>query len=310
MQCFTTSKANAFENLLEPLQKLLRLSPPVAQSLARPDLFSRILQKLRHHKAVIRLNLLRIVRSICDSSDDDQGQMIRRHGLFEAIQRLAQHDSAVLVRNLADELVKSSLDNAAQSHISSSSSSISSSSHISNRRRTNVLPRLGGSNITPPRTPPSSTPTTPIHHPHSRSQSRSSIHSSVYYDAHPKSLRNGHLANAMPFRQALVRDPSSTSSTGSPRPPDGGATPTTTRSRLPRTSSTRLSRQSMASGLAPVGRAEAASSKGREREREKQKEKEQGREKDRDTARDRGPLTASPTALPPGSSMLHARRRR
>ena len=108
VECFTTSKANAFENLLEPLQKLLRLSPLVAQSLGRPDLFSRILQKLGHNKAVIRLNLLRIVRSICDSSDE-QGGLLRKYGLFDATQKLAETDSAVLVRNMASELVKSAL---------------------------------------------------------------------------------------------------------------------------------------------------------------------------------------------------------
>ncbi|KAI9848159.1 MAG: hypothetical protein M1837_000833 [Sclerophora amabilis] len=109
IKCFTTSKANAFENLLEPLQKVLRLSPPVAQALGRPDLFSRILQKIHHNKAVIRLNLLRIVRSICDSNSE-KALLIRKHGLFEAIQRLAENDSAVLVRNMASELVKSSLE--------------------------------------------------------------------------------------------------------------------------------------------------------------------------------------------------------
>lgn len=105
LKCFTTSKANAFENLLEPLQKLLRLSPPVALSLAYPELFSRILQKLNSSKAVVRLNLLRIIRSICDASDD-QGAIIRRYGLMDAIQRLAEVDGAVLVRNLAGELIK------------------------------------------------------------------------------------------------------------------------------------------------------------------------------------------------------------
>jgi hypothetical protein len=103
-KCFTTSKANAFENLLEPLQKLLRLSPPVALSLARPDLFSRILSKLRHNKAVIRLNLLRIVRSICDANEEDGG-LLRPFGLFDTIQHLADRDSAVLVRNMASELL-------------------------------------------------------------------------------------------------------------------------------------------------------------------------------------------------------------
>lgn len=107
IKCFTTSKANAFENLLEPLQKLLRLSPPVALCLAHPDLFHRILRKLSSNKAVVRLNLLRIVRSICDASDE-QGALIRRYGLEDTIQRLAENDGAVLVRNMASELIKSS----------------------------------------------------------------------------------------------------------------------------------------------------------------------------------------------------------
>jgi hypothetical protein len=110
VQCFNAPRASAFDyNLLEPLQKLLRLSSPIAVSLARPDLFSGILQKLNHKKAVVRLNLLRIVRSICDPSDE-QAENIRGHSLFEAIQRLAENDNAVLVRNMASELVKSNLD--------------------------------------------------------------------------------------------------------------------------------------------------------------------------------------------------------
>lgn len=116
VECFNTSKANAFENLLEPLQKLLRLSPLVAQSLGRPDLFSRILQKLGHNKAVIRLNLLRIIRSICDSREE-QGGLLRKYGLFDAIQKLAETDSAVLVRNMASELVKSAVERDSQHSI-------------------------------------------------------------------------------------------------------------------------------------------------------------------------------------------------
>lgn len=110
VQCFNAPKASSFDyNLLEPLQKLLRLSSPVAASLARPDLCTGILQKLNHKKAVVRLNLLRIVRSICDSSGE-QADNIRSHSLFDAIRRLADNDNAVLVRNMASELVKSNLD--------------------------------------------------------------------------------------------------------------------------------------------------------------------------------------------------------
>ena len=107
IKCFTTAKANAFENLLEPLQKLLRLSPAIAQNLAHPDLFYRILQKVQSNKAVVRLNLLRIIRSICDASEE-QGLLISQYGLTDAIQRLADSDGAVLVRNMASELILSS----------------------------------------------------------------------------------------------------------------------------------------------------------------------------------------------------------
>ncbi|KAN0085184.1 hypothetical protein V8E54_001651 [Elaphomyces granulatus] len=106
VKCVTISKANAFENLLEPLQKLLRLSPPIASTLARTDLFTRIRQKLHHNKAGVRLNLLRILSSICDSSEE-QGGLLARYGLLDAIREL-ENDPAILVRDMAGKLVKSS----------------------------------------------------------------------------------------------------------------------------------------------------------------------------------------------------------
>ncbi|KAL4878592.1 cytokinesis protein sepH [Aspergillus karnatakaensis] len=105
VRCLTLSKANAFENILEPLQKLLRLSPPIASTLARPDLFSRIGQKLHHNKAAVRLNLLRIISSICDSTEE-QGGLLTRYGLLDAIREL-EHDPAVLVRDMAGKLIRS-----------------------------------------------------------------------------------------------------------------------------------------------------------------------------------------------------------
>jgi len=106
IRCFTTSKANAFENLLEPLQKLLRLSPLIASAVARPELFSRILQKLTHNKAFVRLNLLKILVTICDATDRKEAIM-REYSLTHMIQRLADRDQAILVKNLASELLKS-----------------------------------------------------------------------------------------------------------------------------------------------------------------------------------------------------------
>ncbi|KAK3308946.1 uncharacterized protein B0T15DRAFT_123834 [Chaetomium strumarium] len=120
MACFNPTKANAFDaNLLEPLLKLLRLSPAVAASLAQAEMYAGIAQKLNHKKAVVRLNLLRLVRNIMDGceannlsmsslSTSGAGRQLRI--LFDDIQALADKDPAVLVRNLASELIRSHID--------------------------------------------------------------------------------------------------------------------------------------------------------------------------------------------------------
>jgi hypothetical protein len=111
VDCFTNPEASpdAFENFLDPLQKMLRLSPPIASTLAHPDLFSRTASKLNTKKAVVRLNILRIIRSICDATEDQGGaSLISTYGLYKAIEHLAETDPAILVREMASELIKSS----------------------------------------------------------------------------------------------------------------------------------------------------------------------------------------------------------
>ncbi|CRK25168.1 hypothetical protein BN1723_013526 [Verticillium longisporum] len=118
--CFDTNKINTFDsNLLEPLLKLLRLSPAICGSLAKPEMFAGIGQRLGHKKAVVRLNLLRLVRNIMDTCEMDamgtgngSSSLNSRQvqSLVGAIQTLADKDSAVLVRNLASELVRSHVE--------------------------------------------------------------------------------------------------------------------------------------------------------------------------------------------------------
>lgn len=142
VRCLTTSKANAFENLLEPLQKLLRLSPPVASTLTRPDLFTRLGQKLYHNKAAVRLNLLRIISSICDSVEQQCG-LLATYGLLDAIREL-ESDPAILVRDMAGKLIQSSEHSDAYS--------------VGKRRPTS---RRKSTSTTPPNPFSSSTPSTP-----------------------------------------------------------------------------------------------------------------------------------------------------
>jgi hypothetical protein len=110
VDCFSNVEASpdAFENFLDPLQKLLVLSPLVASTLAEQDLFTSTAQKLNTKKAVVRANLLRIIRTICDASEEQGGAgLIRTFRLYDAIQRLSNNDAAVMVRELASELIKS-----------------------------------------------------------------------------------------------------------------------------------------------------------------------------------------------------------
>ena len=235
IRCFTTAKANAFENLLEPLQKLLRLSPAIAQNLAHPDLFYRILQKVQSNKAVVRLNILRIVRSICDASDE-QGLLIRQYGLTDAVQRLAESDGAVLVRNMASELILSS--------------------ELGDKMGVGNALRRPGRRSSSSNTPPSalssySMPTTPT-------TGRSGRSTNYIFERETRS--RGGVGSTLPFRP-VSRDRSSISKL----PTMVTASSAASKSQLPRTTSTRTpQRQVVVSprkeeNVAPqLGRSESA----------------------------------------------------
>jgi hypothetical protein len=225
VKCFNAPKASAFDyNLLEPLQKLLRLSSPVASSLARPDLCTGILQKLNHKKAVVRLNLLRIVRSIYDPSEE-QASSVRHHNLLEAIRRLAESDNAVLVRNMASELVKLNLERDQESG--------------NGGRRPGHMSRRTSSYTSPSLQQGVSTPTTPTH------RTRASV-SSAFIDGNVTPRRIAAPVNSgdsILYRprsrdgsQISVRRTSSELANG----------PLMSKSRLPRTSMLRTTQSSMA----------------------------------------------------------------
>ncbi|KAK7025317.1 Protein kinase of the Mitotic Exit Network [Paramarasmius palmivorus] len=68
LDCFVTAKANSFENLLDLFLKITRLSTPITIALTKsPLFFKRIVDRLSHNtKAVVRLNLLRILKTVCE----------------------------------------------------------------------------------------------------------------------------------------------------------------------------------------------------------------------------------------------------
>jgi hypothetical protein len=66
LKCFVTAKANSFEGLLDPFLKICRLSTNIAIGIAKSQFFKRVVDRLGHSKALVRLNLLRIVKTVCD----------------------------------------------------------------------------------------------------------------------------------------------------------------------------------------------------------------------------------------------------
>ncbi|EHK97980.1 putative Cytokinesis protein sepH [Glarea lozoyensis 74030] len=106
VKTFNTPKPGSFDiDLLDPCHNLLRLSSPVAAAMARTELWTGIYNKLNHKKPIVRVNLLRIVRDICDAVDLTSNN-IRRHKLFAAIENLAEHEPSPVARSLAHDIIK------------------------------------------------------------------------------------------------------------------------------------------------------------------------------------------------------------
>lgn len=108
LKCFVTAKANSFENLLDPFLKITRLSTPVTIAMTKSSaFFKRIIDRLgQNGKAVVRLNLLRILRGVCEVHPN-RVMLVERYGLLGVVEKLSRGggDGAVLVRELAREIV-------------------------------------------------------------------------------------------------------------------------------------------------------------------------------------------------------------
>lgn len=284
---------NSFESMLEPLQKLTRLSPPIAASLAVPEIFTRTVQKLGHKDAVARLNLLRILRTICDATDEECG-LIKRFGVYNTVCHLAEKDPAILVRQMAEELVSACDNN-------------NNIGRVSSARRTGLSrPPSGGrtpnngtngvSNMTPP-TPSlmhsaSMPPTPSVRDRHVRTQSavglEGGLSSLSLLDSAttpaPLTRASTSITARTPSYRPASRD--STSSTSSVLTNNGynataggssGSSGSSTKSRLPRTKFGRMSLApgtgaSGTSGAASVGTAAGRRDRDRDRAGERERE--------------------------------------
>ena len=89
---------------LTSLLKILRLSTSLTTSISTTAFFRRLSESLdRNAKAVVKLNLLRLIRVVCDNHPD-RATLVSRFDLARIVDRLGKQDDAVLVRELAKEL--------------------------------------------------------------------------------------------------------------------------------------------------------------------------------------------------------------
>lgn len=104
LKAFITAKANSFEHFLDPLYKVFRLSKDLVIAIAQPDFFQRLLDRLGHHKAIVRLSLLRLLKCICEVHPLREA-LIEQYALRTTIQKIREQDGAVLVKELAKEML-------------------------------------------------------------------------------------------------------------------------------------------------------------------------------------------------------------
>lgn len=161
LDCFVTSKSNSFENLLDPLLKMCRQSQAITIALGtKPALVRRIIDKLgaAQPKAVVRLNLLRLLRTVCEAHPS-RGALVERYGLYDIVRGLSREDGAVLVRELAREILpilKPALKPAAprpvgHSRSNTSNTSAWSSSDTTGTSERSLLLSTAVSGLSPPK---------------------------------------------------------------------------------------------------------------------------------------------------------------
>lgn len=66
--------------------------------------FQKLSERLDHSKAVVRLNLLRLLRIICETSPE-RVQIVERYGFITTVRCLREKDPAVLVKEMAGDLL-------------------------------------------------------------------------------------------------------------------------------------------------------------------------------------------------------------
>lgn len=105
VEVLDTRTPATFENLLDSLKKILHASARVNQALGDSRFVPKLVERLSHPTPVIRVNLLRMLTSIYEHNRNPK-KMVMEHNLMRVVERMAQNDTAVLVKEIAGQLQK------------------------------------------------------------------------------------------------------------------------------------------------------------------------------------------------------------
>ena len=108
LKCLVSTKVGSFENLVDTFLKICRNSTATAIKIGIPkaQFFRLITEKLSNSKAVVKRNLLRNLRNVCDVHPKG-ALLVDRYEIHETVPALRRKDGAVLVRELAREIESS-----------------------------------------------------------------------------------------------------------------------------------------------------------------------------------------------------------
>ena len=142
LKCLVSTKVGSFENLVDTFLKICRNSTATAIKIGIPkaQFFRLITEKLSNSKAVVKRNLLRNLRNVCDVHPKG-ALLVDRYEIHETVPALRRKDGAVLVRELARE-IESSLAPALKPSLRTPKSSIAPRRRAQ-RRTSSDTPGLG-----------------------------------------------------------------------------------------------------------------------------------------------------------------------
>lgn len=101
---FSTAQSVSFVNILEPMLKILYISVVVNRDLGAGGLVPVLLERLSHPNALVRVNLLKILKVIYEYHKKPKS-MITEYKLYPIVRKLQKNDNAVLVQEMASQLL-------------------------------------------------------------------------------------------------------------------------------------------------------------------------------------------------------------